>query len=209
LSSAPAATSGRVAVSGSGSALGAYPRERRTTKPRRTTESSQRRWIGNPQVELELALARRAKLADPLANLRRRIEERAIRPHAACVGNRNGQRHRTGSRHWCQQNRKVEAIGRAEGAGAIERALAVHASIFARSGSRGSPHHRGPDKSMVGPDVLLDNHSGRMDVLVDAEQVGRVVLTFDLREATVVVPECRLHPLLAFLHHEVDVGATR
>jgi hypothetical protein len=46
-----------------------------------------------------------------------------------------------------------------------------------------------------------------LDVLVDVEQVVRVVFTLDLPQALVVAPVRRLHSLLAFFHHEVDVRA--
>ena len=62
LSSAPAATSGRGDESGSGE--GANPRERRTGKLRRTTESSQRRWIGRSCVRNASAIP-----AEPAAGL--------------------------------------------------------------------------------------------------------------------------------------------
>ena len=48
LSSAPQASSG--GASGTGRVAGTYPRERRTSRPSRTTESSVRVWIGRSCV---------------------------------------------------------------------------------------------------------------------------------------------------------------
>src|SRR5690606_9558370 len=49
--------------------------------------------------------------------------------------------------------------------------------------------------------------SPRRDVLVDAEQIGRVVLRLDRGKPVVVVPIGGSDALRALLHHEVDVGA--
>src|SRR5205814_9673064 len=50
---------------------------------------------------------------------------------------------------------------------------------------------------------------GGADVLVDVEHVLRVVLPLDPREPVVVAAVGRPHPLLAFVHHEVDIRAAR
>ena len=48
----------------------------------------------------------------------------------------------------------------------------------------------------------------RPDVLVDAEQIGRIVFLLQRGEALVVVAEGRLDARLAFVvHHEVGIGA--
>ena len=49
----------------------------------------------------------------------------------------------------------------------------------------------------------------RQDVLIDAEEVRRIVLTFDSREAIVVLAVRRADAILPFVHHEIDVRAAR
>src|ERR1700728_48489 len=46
-----------------------------------------------------------------------------------------------------------------------------------------------------------------LDVLVDVERVVRVVTLLDLGQPVVVAAVGRLHPVLALVHHEVDVRA--
>src|SRR3954451_8071307 len=49
--------------------------------------------------------------------------------------------------------------------------------------------------------------SARLDVLVDPEEVLRVVRRLDAGQAVVVVAVARAHPLLALVHHHVHVRA--
>lgn len=46
----------------------------------------------------------------------------------------------------------------------------------------------------------------RRDVLIDVEEIAGVVLGLDLSQSGIVTPISRLDPVLAFVHHEVDVG---
>src|SRR5579864_1574446 len=48
---------------------------------------------------------------------------------------------------------------------------------------------------------------GGPDVLIDVEQVGRVVHVLDRHQAVVIVPIRRSDALLALIHHHVHVGA--
>ena len=45
----------------------------------------------------------------------------------------------------------------------------------------------------------------RLDVLVDMEEVVRIILAFNPSQPLVVVAVGGLDPVLALLHHEVDV----
>ena len=59
-------------------------------------------------------------------------------------------------------------------------------------------------------DTLTDCLHGRRyrpDVLIHAEQVRGIVLVLDRSQPIVVVTERRLDPLLALIHHEIDVRA--
>src|SRR5215831_9216871 len=47
----------------------------------------------------------------------------------------------------------------------------------------------------------------RLDVLVHAEEICGVVLLLNAGETTVIVAESGLNPILALVHHEVDVSA--
>ncbi len=49
----------------------------------------------------------------------------------------------------------------------------------------------------------------RLDILVDTEQIVRVVLRLNRRQALVVVAVGRLDAVLALVHHHVDVGPAR
>lgn len=50
--------------------------------------------------------------------------------------------------------------------------------------------------------------SGRLDVLVHPEQVGRVVFGFDLGQTRIVLTIRALDTVSAFFAKEVDIGAT-
>src|SRR5208283_107324 len=63
-------------------------------------------------------------------------------------------------------------------------------------------------KSAAAADHLNWALSRWLDVLVHAEEVRRIVLLLDRSKASVIIAERSLNPLLAFVHHEVDVGAS-
>ena len=106
---------------------------------------SQLRWIGNPHVELQRALAGAAELADPLANLGGRVQECAHRAHAARVGDRNRQAHRTGARHRCEQNRKIEAVRFTERISTIARTEVTHGAHLTLPLDYDTPRRRGTE----------------------------------------------------------------
>ena len=67
-----------------------------------------RRRIGNPQVELERAVAAGAELRGPVDDGRRLHQQRAAGAEAAGIGDRDRQRRRAGTRHGREQDRRTE-----------------------------------------------------------------------------------------------------
>lgn len=59
------------------------------------------------------------------------------------------------------------------------------------------------------PRPLAGSLVPRLDVLVETEEIVWIVLFLDLGQARVIVPVTGCDALLAFFHHEIDVGATR
>ncbi len=57
-------------------------------------------------------------------------------------------------------------------------------------------------------EALLRSACGRY-ILIDPEEVARIVARLYLSEALIVTPIRRLDPRLALVHHEVDVSAAR
>src|ERR1700757_2114687 len=53
------------------------------------------------------------------------------------------------------------------------------------------------------------SRNGWLDVLVDVEQVGRIVSRLDLAEPLVIRPVRSPDPFLSLVHHEVDVSTAR
>ena len=45
-----------------------------------------------------------------------------------------------------------------------------------------------------------------LNVLVDSKEVSRIELGLHGRKSVVIVAVAVLHPVLAFIHHEIDVG---
>ena len=79
--------------------------------------------IGDPQIDLEGAIALAAKLLRPGGHTVRRGCQRAQSAHAASIGDRRRQPDRAGARHRRLQNRDAQPEPPAKGFGALPRVL--------------------------------------------------------------------------------------
>src|SRR6266496_3183020 len=92
---------------------------------------------------------------------------------------------------------------------AAEASQCVDATMPNVPRSSGRVVNRSTRDILGAPQTAPLNDLGRLDVLVDVEQVAGVVLCFDLREPVVVRAVGRADPIVALLHHHVHVAASR
>ena len=76
------------------------------------------RRIGDPQIELKAAVAPCTYVRGPVPDCIRLHQKCPAAPQAASIGDRNGQRSRTGAGHRCHQNRHANIEGFTKGSSA-------------------------------------------------------------------------------------------